>query len=189
LPVWAFASLGLFWLGRTLKNADYRAQALLLAAGTALEAGVSYLTAPAALLSGLTAPRVLLYWSSIGALLGGLWFAKSPSAEADQDDQAATMFAILALVLGASYFAKELDRVQLTMAWTGLGIAFLAGGIGIGWRELRLPGLALLGLCVAKALLSDTANLPLPHRVASFVALGVVLIFASSLYNRAGSGE
>ena len=99
------------------------------------------------------------------------------------------MFAILAMVLGASYFAKELDRVQLTMAWTGLGIAFLAGGIGIGWRELRLPGLALLGLCVAKALLSDTANLPLPHRVASFVALGVVLIFASSLYNRAGSGE
>ncbi|MDP3544262.1 MAG: DUF2339 domain-containing protein [Elusimicrobiota bacterium] len=189
LPLWAFASLGLFWLGRTLRNADYRAQALLLAGGTALEAVVSYLTAPAALLSGLTVPRAALYWSSIGALLGGLFVSKTAEAETDRDDKAARMFALLALVLGAAYFAKELDRVQLTMAWTGLGIAFLAGGIALGWRELRLPGLSLLGLCVAKALLSDTANLPLPHRVASFVALGVVLIFASSLYNRAGAGE
>lgn len=189
LPIWAFTSLGLFWLGRTMKSADYRAQALILAGGTALEAGVSYLTAPAALLSSLTLPRAALYWSSIGALLGALAAAKSPEAEEERDDQAATMFALLALVLGAAYFAKELDRVQMTLAWTGLGISFLAGGIVLGWRELRLPGLGLLGLCVAKALLSDTANLPLPHRVASFVALGVVLIFASSLYNRAGSGE
>lgn len=189
LPIWAFTSLGLFWLGRAMKSADYRAQALLLAAGTALEAGVSYLTAPSVLLSRLAATHVLLFWSSIAALLGGLVVAKSAPDEADRDSQAATMFALLALVLGASYFAKELDRVQMTLAWTGLGISFLAGGIVLGWRELRLPGLGLLGLCVAKALLSDTANLPLPHRVASFVALGVVLIFASSLYNRAGAGE
>lgn len=189
LPIWAFTSLGLFWLGREKKSADFRAQAMLLAGGTALEAGVSYLTAPVALMAPLTVPRVLLFWSSIAALLGGLSFAKAGAAEEDRDDQAATMFALLALVLGAAYFAKELDRVQLTMAWTGLGIAFLAGGIALGWRELRLPGLGLLGLCVAKALLSDTANLPLPHRVASFVALGVVLIFASTLYNKAGAGE
>jgi len=186
LPIWAFTSLGLFWLGRTSKHADFRAQAMLLAAGTALEACSSYLMAPAALLSSLTVPRAALYWSSIAALLGGLSLAKAPET-GERDDQAATMFALLALVLGAAYFAKELDRVQLTMAWTGLGIAFLAGGLTLGWRELRLPGLGLLGLCVAKALLSDTANMPLPNRVASFVALGVVLIFASTLYNRAGS--
>ncbi|MBI2787883.1 MAG: DUF2339 domain-containing protein [Elusimicrobia bacterium] len=189
LPIWAFTSLALFWLGREKKSADFRAQAMLLAGGTALEAGVSYLTAPAALMAPLTVPRVLLFWSSIAALLGGLSFAKAGASEDERDDQAATMFALLALVLGAAYFAKELDRVQLTLAWTGLGISFLAGGIALGWRELRLPGLGLLGLCVAKALLSDTANLPLPHRVASFVALGVVLILASTLYNKAGAGE
>ncbi len=189
LPIWAFTSLALFWIGRARKSADFRAQAMLLAAGTALEAVTSYLAAPAALLSGLTVPRAALYWSAVGALIGGLSVAKSPEAGTERDDQAATMFAVLALVLGAAYFAKELDRVQLTMAWTGLGIAFLAGGLALNWRELRLPGLGLLGLCVAKALLSDTANLPLPNRVASFVALGVVLLFASTLYNRAGSGE
>jgi len=187
LPIWALTSLGLFWLGRTHKKADFRAQSMLLAAGTGFEAFVSYLTAPPALLQEATVPAAALFWTSIVALLGGLSFAKS--GDADNDDQAATLFAVLALVLGAAYFAKELNRVQLTMAWTGLGIAFLAGGITLGWRELRLPGLGLLGLCVVKALLSDTANLPLPHRVASLVALGVVLIFASSLYNRAGSSQ
>ncbi|PIR19460.1 MAG: hypothetical protein COV48_01855 [Elusimicrobia bacterium CG11_big_fil_rev_8_21_14_0_20_64_6] len=189
LPIWAFTSLGLFWLGRTQKSVDFRAQAMLMAAGTGLEAGTSYLMAPAVLLSALTVPHAALFWSSIAALLGGLGLAKSAEAGTEGDDQAATMFAVLALVLGAAYFAKELDRVQMTLAWTGLAISFLAGGITLGWRELRLPGLGLLGLCVAKALLFDTANLPLPNRVASFVALGVVLIFASVLYNRAGASE
>ena len=188
LPIWAFSSLGLFWLGRKTNSLDFRAQAMLLSVGTGIEACTSYLTAPAALLSELSVPRAALYWTSIGALLGGLAVAKAPEKDGG-DDQAATMFALLALVLGAAYFAKELDRVQMTIAWTGLGIAFLGGGLALGWRELRLPGLGLLGLCVAKALLSDTANLPLPNRVASFVALGVVLIFASTLYNKAGAGE
>lgn len=189
LPIWAFTSLGLFWLGRTTKKIDFQVQALLLAAGTALEAGVSYMTTPAVMLSVPSAVNVVFYWSSVAALLGGLAVAKTAEDGQKPDDQAATMFAVLSLVLGAAYFAKELDRVQLTMAWSGLGIVFLAGGIMLDWRELRLPGLSLLGLCVAKALLSDTANLPLPNRVASFVALGVILIFASTLYNRAGSKE
>jgi len=62
-----------------------RAQAMLLAGGTALEAGVSYLTAPAALMAPLTVPRVLLFWSSIAALLGGLSFAKAGAAEEDRE--------------------------------------------------------------------------------------------------------
>ncbi len=189
LPLWAFSSLGLYWLGRSFKSADFRAQAALLAMGTGLEAYASYYAAPSALLPSLSVPRAALYWSSVAALLAGTASAKNPGADGTGDSQAALMFSWLALVMGASFFAKELDRVQLTLAWTGLGIAFLAGGLTLGWREFRLPGLGLLGLCVAKALLFDTANLPLPNRVASFVALGVVLIFASTLYNRADAAE
>lgn len=189
LPVWAFSSLGLFWLGKSYKNADFRAQGALLAIGTGLEAYASYYATPAALLPELSAPRAGLYWAAVIALLAGTAMSKSPDTDGTPDDQAAMMFSALALVMSAAFFAKELDRVQLTMAWTGVGIAFLAGGLTLGWRELRLPGLGLLGICVGKALLSDTANLPLPNRVMSFVALGVVLIFASTLYNRAGSRD
>lgn len=189
LPLWAFSSLGLFWLGREKKNEDFRGQAMLLAAGTAVEAFTSYVSAPAELLPRINATQLLMYWSAVVALLGGLGFAKTAADESEHDGQAATMFSILALVLAASYFVKELDRVQLTMAWSGLGIAFLSGGIVLGWRELRLPGLTLLGLCVMKALFIDTGSMPLPNRVATFVALGAALIFASTLYNRADAGK
>ena len=187
LPVWAFGSLLLYWLGRTTKHEDFTRQSVLLAMGTGAEALTTYWSAPSIMMPVATTAHAALYWSSIGALIGGLFVAKSPAEGGGTDDQAAAMFSVLALVMGAAYLGKELDRVQLTLAWTGLGIAFLGGGLVLGWRELRLPGLALLGICVGKALLSDTAHMPLPNRVASFVALGVVLIFASTLYNRAGA--
>lgn len=187
LPVWAFAALGLHWLGRVSRE-DFKTQGTVLAFFAAIEAFFSYIAAPRALLPQVTAPRLMLYWGSVGALLGGLWTAKLREGGAEPteaDRQAAKSFAWLALVMGAAYFAKELDRVQLTLAWTGWGIGFLAAGLALEWRELRLPGLWLLGLCAAKALLYDLAGLPLPYRVASFVALGAVLLFASSLYGRA----
>ena len=186
LPIWAFGSLGLYWLGKTTKAGDFEKQSLVLSLATGVEALTTYMTAPAPLMAQLSFARAALYWASVAALIGGLFSAKT-AEEGKTDDAAALMFSVLALVLGAAFFAKEMDRVQLTLAWTGLGIAFLGGGLVLGWRELRLPGLCLLAVCVGKALLSDTAHMPLPNRVASFVVLGVVLIFASSLYNRAGA--
>ena len=191
LPVWALWSLALYWLGRRQRASHFKAQSVILASVVALEAGFTYLMAPAALLSPLDSFKMIFFWGACAALLGGLSLAKSnqwgePSA---LDGQAAAAFGILPLMLGACYLGKELDRVQLTLAWTGLGMAFLVGGFFLGWRELRRPALGLLGLCVAKAVFSDTANLPLPNRVASFVALGLVLLLGSTLYVRFGSPD
>ncbi|MFI5362914.1 MAG: DUF2339 domain-containing protein [Elusimicrobiota bacterium] len=186
LPIWALGVLTLYWAGRGTGNKDLRRQSGLLATGMMLEAIVSYLFAPAALMSALTLPRAALYWSSVLALLGGMHAAKTGSGD-DLDAQSAATFSLLALVLGAAYLGKELDSVKLTLAWTALGISFLGTGLLLDWRELRLPGLGLLGLCVGKALLMDTSRLPLPYRVASFMALGVVLLAASGLYVRAGA--
>ena len=186
LPIWSLGVLGLYWAGRATGNKDLRRQSGLLAMGVMLEAIVSYLFAPAALMAALTVPRAALYWSSIVALLGGMHAAKTGTGD-DLDTQSAATFSLLALVLGAAYMGKELDSVKLTLAWTALGIAFLGSGLLLEWRELRLPGLGLLGLCVGKALLMDTSQLPLPYRVASFMALGVVLLAASGLYVRAGA--
>jgi uncharacterized membrane protein len=186
LPIWSLGVLGLYWAGRATGNKDLRRQSGLLAMGVMLEAIVSYLFAPAALMATLTVPRAALYWTSVVALLGGMHAAKTGSGD-DLDTQSAATFSLLALVLGAAYMGKELDSVKLTLAWTALGISFLGAGLLLDWRELRLPGLGLLGLCVGKALLMDTSQLPLPYRVASFMALGVVLLVASGLYVRAGA--
>lgn len=186
LPVWAFASALLYVAGRLGGKTEFKQQGLVLALGTAFEAGVSYLTAPAALLGGPSSAQSVFYWSSCAALLGTVAAAKERrwGTPTGLDGQAASMLALVSLALMAAYCAKELDRVQLTMAWTALGMGYLLAGLMAGWRELRVPALWLLGACVAKALLFDTSQLPLPYRVASFVALGAVLLGGSSLYVR-----
>lgn len=191
LPIWAFGAAFLYLLGRMAQRTHFKQQALFLAMGTAAEAVVSYITAPSSLLGGVTASQATFFGMSCLALLGTVAVAKESrwGEPTELDTQSATMLAILSLVLSASYCAKELDRVQLTMAWTALGMGYLLGGLAAGWRELRLPALWLLGACVAKALLFDTSQLPLPYRVASFVGLGIVLLAGSSLYVRMDHAE
>lgn len=186
LPIWAFASAFLYLAGRLSADATFKRQAIILALGVGAEAAFSYLTVPSVMLGGATLRQTVFYWSSCLALLGTVAVAKARRwGSADGfDAQGAAMLSLLSLILMASYCAKELDAVQLTMAWTALGMAYLLGGLAAGWRELRVPALWLLAVCVGKALLFDTSQLPLPYRVASFVGLGVVLLGASSLYVR-----
>jgi hypothetical protein len=191
LPVWALWSLALYWAGRVRRETHFKHQSVVLAAAAAVEAGVTYLMYPSALLSPLDSYKAVFFWGAVAALIGGLFLSKDKrwGEPSPLDVDAAQVFGLLPLVLGACYFGKELDSVKLTLAWTGLGMAFLVGGLALDWRELRRPALGLLALCVAKALFSDTANMPLPYRVASFVALGGVLLVGSSLYVRFGSND
>jgi hypothetical protein len=191
LPVWGLGALGLYALGRSRREDHLKEQAALLAAAATAETLASYVLTPAPLLSPLSPYVSAFFWLSCAALIGGLALAKGsgdgkPGAV---DRQAAIVFGVLPVVMGACFLAKELNSVSLTLAWTGLGITALFAGMTLGWAELRWPALGLLGLCVLKALFSDTANLPLPNRVASFTALGLVLLFASALYVRAGSSD
>jgi hypothetical protein len=191
LPVWALWSLGLYYVGRARRETHFKQQSVTLALIASVEAGLTYLMAPSVLLSPLDGYKTAFFWGACAALLGGLVLAKETrwGEPSPLDSQAGMVFGLVPLVLGACYLGKELDSVQLTLAWTGLGLAFLVGGLVLDWSELRYPGLGLLALCVGKALFSDTANMPLPNRVATFVALGLVLLFGSSLYVRSGTGK
>jgi len=70
------------------------------------------------------------------------------------------------------------------LGWTLLGMGYLLPGLFSGRTPLRLPGLALLGVCVLKALFRDLTGLALPHRVLSYGVLGVLLVLSSFLYVR-----
>lgn len=191
LPLWALWSLALYWAGRARRETHFKQQSVTIATLAAIEAAVTYVFAPSVLLSPLDAYKTIFFWGSCAAMLAGLFLAKSREwgEPSPLDEQAAVAFGLLPLVLGACYLAKELESVQLTLAWTGLGLLFLVGGLALDCFELRRPALGLLGLCVAKALFSDTANMPLPNRVATFVVLGLVLLFGSSLYVRSGAKD
>jgi uncharacterized membrane protein len=187
LPVWALASTALYHLGRARQEERLKAQGLLLAMTAAVEGVFSYLLYPKALLAGPSALGTCVYWGSALLILLNLFLAKDerrPRTSADL--QAPWVFSALSQGLIAFYLAKELSSYLLTLAWSFEGLAFLSLGIFLNVAELRRPALALLGVCAFKAILLDTSRLPLPQRVASLIALGVILLLSSMMYVRLG---
>ena len=72
----------------------------------------------------------------------------------------------------------------LSAFWSVCGLGSLWLGLRRNRRELRLAGFALLLLAVAKVFLFDLSALGSVYRVASFVALGVLLLTAAFAYQR-----
>lgn len=65
-----------------------------------------------------------------------------------------------------------------------IGLALLAVGLRRRWTALRLAGLALFAVALAKIFLFDLRTLSSLARALSFLAVGTVLLFAAFLYQR-----
>jgi uncharacterized membrane protein len=112
------------------------------------------------------------------------------------DDQA--RWAVAAAALAALYAASTLvvaavpagggntDGKQLALSafWGVVGVTLVLTGLSRAQKPLRLAGLALLSLAIAKVFLFDLAKLDSLTRVGSFVALGVLLLGAAYAYQR-----
>lgn len=73
-------------------------------------------------------------------------------------------------------------QVGLTVLWSILGAAGFAIGITAHRPEVRIFGLALLGIATVKVFLVDLAALDVAYRVLSLVALGVLLLVSAAVY-------
>lgn len=97
---------------------------------------------------------------------------------------------VIAFFQGRVVDDRTLDQLQrqgqvaLSVLWAGLGLATFSVGI-VRWNGvLRGFGLALLGLATCKVFLYDLASLDAVYRVLSFMALGVLLLASSFMYQR-----
>jgi len=164
--------------------ADLRAQAYLFALAAAAEGVWTYLLFPPAGFSPADRAATLVYWGSSLALLLPLAWLPWAETEPERFEELAAqhLFALLSLALPALYIAKQADGTHMTLSWTLLGSAYLVAGLITRRRALRLPGLGLAGLCVAKALFVDLTGLELPYRVLSYTSLGALLVLSSYLY-------
>lgn len=79
---------------------------------------------------------------------------------------------------------SDAEAYCYSLAWLLDGSAVLGIGIYRRLAVLRLSGLAIITLTVAKAFLFDMANLTGLYRAASFLALGLSLIGIGYLYQR-----
>lgn len=80
-------------------------------------------------------------------------------------------------------------QVALSISWAVSGAALVAVGFRRRDAALRWTGLLVFLLTVAKVFLVDLARLDLWYRVGSFLALGVLLVAASFLYQRRSQGS
>jgi uncharacterized membrane protein len=74
---------------------------------------------------------------------------------------------------------RQQGQMLLSGLWGAVGVTAMVVGLRREWRGARLAGLGLLLLTVAKVFVYDLAELTSLYRVASFVALGLLLLAAA----------
>jgi uncharacterized membrane protein len=79
---------------------------------------------------------------------------------------------------------REQAQVGLSILWTAFGVTGFVLGIILRRTAMRVYGLALLGIAIVKVFIVDLASLDASYRVISFIALGILLLFASFLYQK-----
>jgi uncharacterized membrane protein len=168
----AFASLGLMIVGIGIlankKDVVIHGQAVTLIATAALY--VSPLNAGA--------ERI---WNTVAvatahlALCAGLRRKEAVSGVVHAGAAALVVFFTVCL---------EVSGGLLTVSWGIEAIMLLALGFAIRERAIRLSGLALLLLCIAKLFFYDLRNLETPYRILSFIGLGAMLLGVSWTYTR-----
>jgi uncharacterized membrane protein len=79
---------------------------------------------------------------------------------------------------------EQAGQVALSAFWTVTGLCAVVFGLLRDERRLRLGGLALLGIAIAKVYTYDLAELDEFARVLSFIALGLLLLAGAFAYQR-----
>ena len=74
---------------------------------------------------------------------------------------------------------RQQGQALLSGLWAVVGVATLLAGLVRDRHELRVGALALLSVTLAKVFLYDLASLDSMYRVASFVALGALLLLGA----------
>jgi hypothetical protein len=191
---WALLMLALLIAGRRWALADLRWQGYVLALLTATRCWGTNFYIPESL-GGLTT-RLTTGGIVIAAFVAA-WLISSrrpamPPVAVGRlsaslqyvDAHARSFFIVLAALLLAVLLLHEVSGAVLTVAWALEGMVLALVGFLSSERSARLSGLALLGVCLLKALLYDMREFDTPARIVSFIGLGLLMLGVSFLYTR-----
>ena len=82
---------------------------------------------------------------------------------------------------GAGYLGREL---MLSVSWALYATALIVIGLRRDYAPIRYLAMAVFGITIVKVFFRDLAELERIYRVTSVIALGVLLLLTSYLYNR-----
>lgn len=200
---WAAQAVVLAFLA-TRANNDPRpygssAARLLLAAGAYLGLAVGHVLAfeapPDAIIEGVPSltDAVIGLAACAAAALYGRFVLRDFDADLSRAAEAVGAGAVLYLAsvaivdtvgVYASGESRQMGQMLLSAFWALTGLGGIVYGLLRDVRHVRLGGLALLGLAVAKVYTYDLAELDELARVLSFVALGLFLLVGAFAYQR-----
>jgi uncharacterized membrane protein len=152
--------------------------------GLALVHALAFEAPPPALVAGLqSVPAAAL---ALGAVAATAARAASLLPRMRTVLTGATLVTLLYLASAAlvTVVAGQLGQAMMSAMWAVSGLAALAAGLLRDHRTVRLGALCLLLATIAKVFLYDLAALQSLYRVASCIALGVLLLLAAALWQR-----
>jgi uncharacterized membrane protein len=85
---------------------------------------------------------------------------------------------------GATSAADVARQLTLSITWSLYALVLVAVGIWRDYRPVRLFAIVIFALTIAKVFLVDIATLDRVYKMLSVMALGVLLLIASYLYQR-----
>lgn len=85
---------------------------------------------------------------------------------------------------GDSFEPGQTPQVLLSAFWALTGLAAIVYGLMRDDKPVRMAGLALLGLAVAKVVLYDLSNLDSGYRALSLIPVGLLLLAGAYAYQR-----
>lgn len=88
------------------------------------------------------------------------------------------------LVLTFTLIFLEMEEFWISVGWTMLAATVLFLGFYLNRKLLRLQGIILFGITIAKVFLYDTRALDTLYRTISFIVLGIILLLASFIYTK-----
>jgi len=197
VAAWAIEAIVLAWVGRRTETPRRGLAAALVFAGLAGLHTLLFEAQPDSLAYGLHSIPV-----AVGAVaLVLLALAGIAAAYDDVAEHLAWIGAALGVYLVSGLVvdlagahaeqSTQTSELALSGFWAALGFAAIVAGLMRRKRALRVGGLGILMLAVVKAFFVDLANLESIWRVASFLAVGLLLLagaFAYQRLSRTGAG-
>ena len=198
---WAIEAGVLAWSGFTTKLRFPRAAAYVIFAAVGLRLIVVPLPATQFLFNARLATALVVALSAASTA----WFSRRIKGEMFSSEAVIVMALAVAgnvLVIWAltseidMYFSVSPGRSRVTqdlllarslttsLLWTLCATALVIAGVRVKSAALRWQGLALFGVTTLKVFFSDLDYLSGFYRVSSSIALGVVLLIVSFLYQR-----
>jgi uncharacterized membrane protein len=195
----AAEALGLALLARRFGDRPAGVGALAFLGAAALH-GVVNVAPPVSLVTGLGDPLGAV--GALGAVVGAAFAAAGALATLDHRTRPALLGAagVVALYLASGLVvtpfesadavdtallsAHQQGQMVLSVFWALTGVGVLVTGLRRDLHALRLAGLALLGVTVAKVFFFDLATLSSIYRVVSFIGLGLLLLAGAFVWQR-----